>query len=310
MLIVPNYLKFNMISVVYFGAHQFSAPILEAVINSGLFDVKLVVTQPDRPVGRNQELQISPVKAVALKYNIQVEQPATLKNYTLPVTADVNLVSKYGLLIPESILSSAKYGSINDHASLLPKYRGASPIQSALINGDSETGVTIMQMDKDLDHGAILSQQVVPILPDDTCTELSERLAPIEAELLIKTVSVFIEGKIIPKEQNHEAATFCREFTREDGEIKWNITAAETYNLYRGLTPWPGIWTMWQGKRLKLLEIKPSVEIIPNGKITTQNGKLLAGCKNNTSIEILKVQMEGKGPVDAKNFINGFKTLL
>ena len=299
-----------MISVVYFGAHQFSAPILEAVIKSGLFDVKLVITQPDRPVGRKQELQISPVKAVALKYNIPVEQPTTLKNYALPITTDVNIVSKYGLLIPESILSSAKYGSINDHASLLPKYRGATPIQTALINGDTETGVTIMQMDKDLDHGAILSQQIITILPNDTCAELSERLAPIEAELLIKTVADFVEGKIKPQEQNHEAATFCREFTREDGEIKWDKTAVEIYNLYRGLTPWPGIWTVWQGKRLKLLEIKQSTETIQTGKISAQNGKLLAGCSDGNAIEILKVQMEGKGPVDAKNFINGFKNLL
>ena len=299
-----------MISVVYFGAHQFSAPILEAVIKSGLFDVELVVTQPDRPIGRKQEVQISPVKAVALKYNIPVDQPPTLKNYTLPITADVNLVSKYGLLIPENILSSAKYGSINDHASLLPKYRGASPIQSALINGDTETGVTIMQMDKDLDHGAILSQQIVPILPDDTCTELSERLAPIEAELLIKTVSDFVEGKTQPQEQNHSDATFCREFTREDGEVKWDKTATETYNLYRGLTPWPGIWTMWQGKRVKLLEIKPAVELTAQGKFTTNGDSLLAGCANDTAIEILKLQLEGKKPMTAKEFLNGFKPLL
>lgn len=299
-----------MISIVYFGAHQFSAPILEALIKSGLFEIKLVITQPDRPVGRKQELQMSPVKEVALKYNIPVEQPPTLKNYFLPITADVNIVSKYGLLIPENILNSAKYGSINDHASLLPKYRGASPIQSALINGDSETGVTVMQMDKELDHGPILYQKSVPILPYDTCAELSKRLVPIEADLLIQTVPLYIEGKITPQEQNHEAATFCREFTREDGEIKWDKTSKETYNLYRGLTPWPGIWTLWQSKRMKLLDVKPSEESVSQGKFEAKKDSLFVGCSDNQAIEIKILQLEGKKPMTAKEFINGFRTSL
>jgi methionyl-tRNA formyltransferase len=268
------------------------------------------VTQPDRPTGRKQEIQMSRVKIVALKYHIPIDQPATLKEYTVPVEADINLVCKYGLIIPEKILYRPRYGSINVHASLLPKYRGASPIQSALIHGDIETGVTIMQMDKAMDHGAILSQQTVEILPDDTCETLSERLAPTEAETLIKTVPKYIAGEIKPVEQNHELATFCREFKREDGEIKLDKTATEIYNLYRGLTPWPGIWTMWNGKRLKLLKIKPVNESAPAGKIIAKNNKLLVGCADNTTIEILELQLEGKAMTEAKNFINGFKNLL
>lgn len=299
-----------MISAVFFGSHHFSTPILQQLLDSGVFDIKLVVTQPDRPVGRKQEIQMIGVKTLAIKYGIPVEQPATLKDYTLPVSADINIVCKYGLLVPESILNSAKHGSINTHASLLPKYRGASPIQSVLINGETKTGATIMLMDKEIDHGPILMQDKLNILPDENCFELSERLAPLEADLLIKAIPDFIASKITPQEQNHAEATFCTELTRDDGKADWNKTATEIYNLYRGMTPWPGIWTMWNEKRLKLLKIKPTSESAPQGKIISQNGKLLAGCAENTAIEILEAQMEGKGPMTAKDFMNGFKALL
>ncbi|MCX6780088.1 MAG: methionyl-tRNA formyltransferase [Candidatus Magasanikbacteria bacterium] len=257
-----------MISAVFFGSHHFSTPILQQLIDSGIFDIQLVVTQPDRPVGRKQEIQMTGVKTLALKYNIPVEQPATLKDYTLPISADINIVCKYGLLVPESILNSAKHGSINTHASLLPKYRGASPIQSVLINGETETGATIMLMDKEMDHGPILLQDKLNILPDENCFELSERLAPLEADLLIKAIPDFIAGKITLQVQNHTEATFCKELTREDGQVDGTKTATEIYNLYRGLTPWPGIWTMWNEKRLKLLKIAPADVKIEAGKLT------------------------------------------
>lgn len=299
-----------MISIVFFGSHQFSTPIFQKIIDSGLFDIKLVVTQPDRPVGRKQEIQMTGVKMLAIKYNIPVEQPPTLKNYVLPVTADVNIVCKYGLLIPESILNSTEFGSINTHASLLPKYRGASPIQSVLINGEKETGSTIMLMDKEMDHGPILSQETLTINPNENCFELSERLAPLEAELLIRTVPDFVAGKITPQEQNHEGASFCKELTRDDGKIDWSKSATAIYNLYRGLTPWPGIWTLWQEKRLKLLKIALTGQPAPEGKLIANDGRLFIGCGQNTALEILNLQLEGKNSMDAKGFINGFGKLL
>lgn len=299
-----------MISTVFFGSHHFSTPILQQLIDSGIFDIKLVVTQPDRPVGRKQEIQMTGVKTLALKYNIPVEQPASLKDYTLPVSADINIVCKYGLIIPEKILNFAKHGSINSHASLLPKYRGASPIQSVLVHGEKETGVTMMVMDKEMDHGPILAQGKLAINPDENCFELSERLAPLEAELLIKTIPDFIAGKITPQIQNHEEATFCKELTRDDGKIDWNRTATEIYNLYRGMTPWPGIWTEWNGKRLKLLKIAPADMKIETGKLTAKDGHLYMGAGQNTAIEIFELQLEGKTAIDAKGFINGFKTTL
>lgn len=299
-----------MISTVFFGSHHFSTPILQQLLDSGVFDIQLVVTQPDRPVGRKQEIQMTGVKTLALKYGIPVEQPESLKDYTLPVSADINIVCKYGLIIPESVLNSAKHGSINSHASLLPEYRGASPIQSVLINGETETGVTMMVMDKEMDHGPILEQATLAIHPDENCFELSERLAPLEAELLIKTIPDFISGKIVPQKQNHSEATFCKELTREDGQVDASKTATQIYNLYRGLTPWPGIWTMWNEKRLKLLKITPADIKIEAGKLTAKDGHLYMGAKDNTAIEIFELQLEGKTAIDAKGFINGFKTLL
>lgn len=299
-----------MISVVYFGTHHFSAHILESLIKSGVFEIKLVITQPDRPVGRKKEIQASPVKVIAQKYNIKIEQPETLKNYNLSETADLNITCQYGLIIPNTILDTAKHGSINVHTSLLPKYRGASPIQSVLINGEKETGITVMLMDAKMDHGDILRQQKITIYPDDTTTELNNKMLAIAPELLIATASDYIEGKITPQVQIHEEATFCKEFAREDGKIDWSKTGEQIYNLYRGLTPWPGIWTEYNGKRLKLLEIKPAQEKIEQGKIGAQLDRLFAGCGENTAIEITKIQLEGKNPMNAKEFINGFKNIL
>jgi len=299
-----------MISVVYFGTYHFSAHILESLIQSGDFDIKLVITQPDRPVGRKKEIQSSPVKLIAQKYNLKIDQPETLKNYNLTQKTDLNITCQYGLIIPKTILETAVHGSINVHTSLLPKYRGASPIQSVLINGEKETGVTIMMMDEKMDHGDILRQQKIVIDPEDVYETLNQKLLAIAPNLLIETVKDYINGKISPQTQNHEMATFCREFTRDDGKIDWEKTATQIYNLYRGLTPWPGIWTEWKEKRLKLLEIKISDETIESGKIIIKNGKVFAGCKNNTGLELTKIQVEGKKPMNTKEFINGFSKFL
>ncbi len=299
-----------MISVVYFGTHHFSAHILKSLIDSKIFDIKLVVTQPDRPAGRKKEIQPSAVKIIAQKYNLKIVQPETLKNYNLPVAADLNITCQYGLIIPKAVLDTAKRASLNVHTSLLPKYRGASPIQSVLINGEKETGLTVMLMDEKMDHGDILRQQKITIDPDDTFVELNNKLLAIAPELLIKTIGDYLTGKITSQIQIHDEATFCKEFTRDDGKIDWQKTGEQIYNQYRGLTPWPGIWTEYNGKRLKLLEIKPAHESIDPGKITTIQDKLFAGCGQNTSIEIIKIQLEGKNHMSAKEFINGFKNIL
>jgi len=299
-----------MTSLVYFGTHEFSTVILETLINSGEFEIKLVVTQPDRPVGRKKEMKASPIKILAQKHNLPIAQPDTLKNFIINDSVDFNIVCQYGLLIPKKIIESPKHGSINVHTSLLPKYRGASPIQSALINGEKETGTTIMLMDELLDHGPILSQEKITIYPDETYQTLSDRMSKISAKLLIDTLDAYLKKEITPRIQNHDEATFCKELSRDNGKIDWSKSATEIYNLYRGLTPWPGIWTQWKDKRLKLLAIKPSQEIHEVGKIKASQGKLYFGCGSNSSIEVTLIQAEGKKVMNAKEFINGFGKLI
>ena len=199
------------ISTVFFGTHDFAATILEGLIDNPLFDIKLVITQPDRPVGRKKEMQAPPTKIVAEKYNIPIQQPTSLKTYNLkPKTYDLSIVVQYGLLIPPNILNIPKHGTLNTHTSLLPKYRGASPIQSALINGDKKTGVTIMLMDEGLDSGPIILQKETKILPNETYLELDKKLSKISLEALVESIPKYISGNLKPKEQDKSKATFCK----------------------------------------------------------------------------------------------------
>ncbi|OGH60144.1 MAG: methionyl-tRNA formyltransferase [Candidatus Magasanikbacteria bacterium RIFCSPHIGHO2_01_FULL_33_34] len=294
--------------VVFFGTHQFASVILQSMIDNPKINVSLVITQPDKPVGRKQDLKKSFVKILSENNNIKVEQPENLKNYNLVDKFDLGITAQYGLLIPEHILNTPTHGTLNVHTSLLPKYRGASPIQSVLINGETETGVTIMKMDKGLDTGPILLQKRLKIKPHDTYTTLSENLAKISSQALSEAIDGYVEGKLKPQIQNNSLATECHELSREDGQIDWNKTSKEIYNLYRGLTPWPGIWTMWQEKRLKLLEIKESDKIIDAGKVIIEEKHIYIGCSEK-SIELLKLQLEGKKPMNVIEFLNGYKSI-
>lgn len=295
-----------MIKVVFFGTEKFGRGILESIMSDSDFEVVAVFTQSDKPVGRKQEIQMSPVKILAQEKNIPIYQPESLKNYAMTdLGADVNVVCQYGLIIPQTVLDSAKHGSINIHTSLLPKYRGASPIQSAILNGEKETGTTIMLMDSKMDHGPILAQEKIAIAPDDNYLTLSEKILPVACTLLNKTLKEYLAGKITPQEQNHEQATLCKMFNREDGKVDFTKSAAEIYNQFRGLYVWPGIFTFWVDKRVKLLDIKTTEKNLEPGKFIAENGKLFIGCGQN-SIEIFELQIEGKKAMDAKAFINGY----
>ncbi|MDP2693012.1 MAG: methionyl-tRNA formyltransferase [bacterium] len=298
-----------MIKIVFFGTHKFASIILQSLIDNPDIEVALAITQPDKPVGRKQELQKSPVKLLAEINNIPVEQPDTLKTYNLqPTTYNLAVVAQYGLLIPENIINAPKYGTLNVHTSLLPKYRGASPIQSALINGDTETGITIMKMDKGFDTGPILLQKSLKIDKNDTYLTLDKKLVQIGTQALTEAIPDYINGKLIPKPQDNSLATECHQLSREDGKIDWNKTAKEIYNLYRGLTPWPGIWTTYNGKRLKLLKIKPNDKNIEVGKVIVEERQIYVGCKK-ASIEIIELQLEGKKVMNAEEFLNGYKDI-
>lgn len=298
------------IKTVFFGTHEFACTILQVLLNSPLIDVTHVITQPDEPVGRKQILTPPPVKIVAEEYHIPVAQPTSLKSFDFsPFVGDINIVAQYGKIIPKSIIEAPKFGTLNVHTSLLPKYRGASPIQFALLNGEKETGVTIMQMDEGMDTGPTLLQKKITILPDETYLELNARLADIGAEALLEALPHYIEGTLKPIPQNNDQATLTKLLSREDGKIEWKNSAEHIYNQYRGLTPWPGVWTLWNGKRIKLTNIKPHSENIPAGTVTTVNGKMYIGT-GEQSLEILSLQMEGKPVMDVKSFLNGYKNIL
>lgn len=297
-----------MIKTVFFGTHDFAVTILQSLIDAPDVSVDLVITQPDKPVGRKKVITPPPVKVLAENHGISVEQPKSLKKYELSDSFDVGVTAQYGLLVPEHILDAPTHGVLNVHTSLLPKYRGASPIQSALINGEAETGVTIMKMDVGLDTGPILLQKSLAIDPDDTYPILDAKLAQIGAEALLEALPQYVSGALTPQEQNNDEVTTCSQFSREDGEIDWSRSAADIYNQYRGMTPWPGIWTVWNDKRLKLLEVSRSDKSGSAGTAQVDGDTLYIGTSDG-SIEVIRLQLEGKPATDAKSFIAGHSSI-
>jgi methionyl-tRNA formyltransferase len=295
------------INIAFFGTHEFAATILEGLLNNPSILVKTVFTQPDRKVGRKQVLEESPVKKLATQQNLHIQQPNSLKEYTLePNNYTLAVVAQYGLIIPQHIIDAFPKGMINVHGSLLPKYRGASPIQAALMAGEQTSGVTIMIMDALVDHGPILAQQSLFITPDDTFTSLAQKMATEGSTLLLNTLPKYVQGEIVPQTQDHGQATFTKLLSKEDGRIDFSKSAEVIYNLFRGLTPWPGIWCLWDNKRLKLLAIDPTKKTIPPGEVLIENKHIYIGCGEN-SIEILELQLEGKNPMSAEVFANGYK---
>lgn len=298
-----------MISTVFLGTEKFAAYILEQLINSKSFEFKMIFTQPDRPVGRHQTIQKSPVKLVAEKYNLPIAQPETLKKYEWPISNyDLNIVVEYGLLIPSHIIEAPRFKTINVHPSLLPKYRGASPIQSALLNGETTTGTSIMIIDDQMDHGPILAQKTLPIANDDDYSTLTKKLVKISADLLLQTVPEYLSKKITPRVQNENDATFCKIFKKEDGLINFQKTAHEIYNQFRAFSDWPGIYIIWNGKRLKLLSVQPIEKEISAGQVKIDHEKIYIGSAKQ-SLEILRLQLEGKKPMSAKEFLHGYKNI-
>jgi len=297
----------NVTDIIFFGTQTFACQILQGLIDSPLFRVVLVITQPDKPVGRKKILSPTPVKILAESLSIPVQTPGTLKTFHLDKnTAPLAIVAQYGKIIPQSVLDSFVKGVINVHTSLLPKYRGASPIQSALMQGETETGVTIMKMDAGMDTGPLLSQKKLPINPTDTYTELDKELGKIATPLLLETLERFLDNTISSLPQDEDHATYCKILSRDDGKIDWESMDKNTiFNLYRGLTPWPGVWTLLDSNRLKLHKMIPSSKEFPLGKLHFENG-IFIGCKNG-SLEILEIQLEGKPIMDAQTFMNGYQ---
>lgn len=301
--------------IIFFGTPEFSEIILNSLIKAGC-DIAGVFTRADKKTGRKQEWQKTPVKILAEKNNIPVFAPEKLdENIVMQIRnllPDIIITAAYGKIIPQSILDIPKFGAINVHPSLLPKFRGPSPIQNALLAGKKETGTTIMLMDAGVDTGDILSQKKIAIKLDEKLPELSQKLADLSAELLLKTIPLWIEGKIEPRKQNNNEATFCRMIKKEDGEIDWRETAQSIYNEYRAFYPWPGIFTIWNGKRIKLNKIKLAEnrqENQPTGKVFELDNKIAVQAKEGLII-LEELQMEGRPNVKIADFVNGYKNFI
>jgi methionyl-tRNA formyltransferase len=286
-------------------------PVLEAVIAAG-HDVRLVLTQPDRAAGRGMEISVPPVKQVALAHGIEVLQPEKIKN-NLELKArleaigpDAILVVAYGRIIPQWMLDLPRFGNINLHGSLLPKYRGAAPIQWAIANGEQVTGVTTMILEAGLDTGPMLLAKSVPIGEEETAEDLFVALAAIGAPLMVETLAGLEAGTITPVAQDHALATLAPILTREDGLIDFARTAKQSYDRWRGFQPWPGAHTVLRGKKLIVHRMRIAThEGVPEGELLVDGDRLYAGCGEGTAMEFLEVQMEGKRRMSAAEFLRG-----
>ena len=300
------------LSLIFCGTPRFAVPTLEKLVETG-YPVALVVTQPDRPKGRGLELVASPVKESALRLKLPITQPDRIKNndeFRAQLTAlnpDAIIVVGYGRLIPQWMLDLPRFGNINLHASLLPKYRGAAPIQWAIANGETGTGVTTMRIDAGLDTGDILLQQELRIAPDDTAETLAPRLAAIGADLMVETLRGLESGAIQPRPQENSQASLAPILKKEDGLIDFSRPAAEIFNRIRGFQPWPGAYTKFRNKNLQILKAHTAGEAIPAAAMRIQGDKLLVGCGQDSSLELLELQLEGKKRSSAHDFIQGYR---
>jgi len=304
-------------SLVFAGTPLFAVPALERLVEAG-FPVKLVVTQPDRPRGRGMELTPSPVKQSAMKLSLPVAQPDKIKtsegfrNQLASLKPDAIIVVGYGRIIPQWMIDLPRLGNLNLHASLLPKYRGAAPIQWAIACGESVTGVTIMKIDAGLDTGDILSQREIPIGREDTAPTLAPKLAEIGANLLVETLRALDAGTIKSTPQDHGCATLAPILTKDDGRIDFNRIASEILDRLRGFQPWPGAFTTFRSKNLQIISAKiapphSSEATLRAGEIQTGGDRLLVGCGADTILEPLEVQVEGKKRMSVRDFVNGYR---
>src|SRR5208337_4438956 len=302
-----------MMDVVFCGTPLFAVPTLEKLVCAGI-RVKLVATQPDRPSGRGMELAASPVKRTALALDLPITQPEKIKNNNEfraqleSIAPQAIIVVGYGRIIPQWMIDLPPMGNINLHASLLPKYRGAAPIQWAIAMGETITGVTTMRINAGLDTGDILLQSEERIKPEDTALTLAPRLAQAGAELMIVTLAGLKNGTLTPGPQDDAQATLAPILTREDGLIDFSRTAMDTWNRLRGFQPWPGAFTTFRGKTLHLhmAVLAPEVAVIAAGYFAVAHDRLLLGFAHGTALEVRELQPEGKKRMSARAFINGY----
>jgi methionyl-tRNA formyltransferase len=301
--------------LVFCGTPEFAVPTLQACVDAG-HEVALVLSQPDRPAGRKMELQVPAVKQLAQSLGLPVTQPEKLKNnielraQLEIIQPDAIVVVAYGRIIPDWMLALPRFGNINVHGSLLPKYRGAAPIQWAVANGETETGVTTMVLEAGLDTGPILLSHSISVSPDTTSPQLYPQLAHIGAELLVQTLAGLADGTLKATPQDHSQATLAPILTREDGRLQpAQHSAQQAYNRFRGFNPWPGCWANFRGKRFLMNDLRPVTEgmVLAPGELDISTGELLLGVANGTILRLDEVQLEGKPRLPGAQFARDYQ---
>ena len=300
------------LNLVFCGTPRFAVPTLERLVEAG-FRIQLVVTQPDKPRGRGMEVSPSPVKKRALELGLPVVQPDKIKNNEefrarlSTLKPESIVVVGYGRIIPQWMIDLPPLGNINLHGSLLPKYRGAAPIQWAIACGETVTGVTTMKIDSGLDTGDVLLQKEIPIEPTDTADTLAPRMATIGADLVRETLHGLKAGTVHPTPQDNSKTNLAPILKKEDGEIDFHRSAEEIYNRLRGFQPWPGAYTSFRGKSLQVWDAKPLQRGMKEAELMVEAGGLIVGCGKATALELLAVQPEGKKRMAARDFVHGYR---
>ena len=315
-----------MLRIIYMGTPQFAVPALEALIERRApgsllpegYEIATVITRPDKPSGRGRGIIYSPVKQAALEHEIPVWQPGSFKKAANSTAlaeyrADLYIVAAFGQILPQAVLDQPRYGTLNIHASLLPKYRGADPIAEAILQGEHEAGVSIMLLDAGIDTGPVLHKRSIPIDDEETTGTLTHRLAALGAEALLEALPVWIAGTINPATQDEEKASHTRMLQKEDGEIHWDRPASVLARQVRAFNPWPGTYTHWRGKLLKLhsahpLDLEPDRTLVP-GTVSVRaeaTRKVIAVATGNGQLIITELQLEGKKAMSAEEFLRGY----
>lgn len=316
-----------MLRIIYMGTPQFAVPALAALVRGaapGLvlpdgYEIGAVITRPDKPSGRNQDVVFSPVKQAALAHGLAVWQPGSFKKAEnqealAAYRADLLIVAAFGQILPQAVLDLPRYGTLNIHASLLPKYRGSSPISEAILQGDPVTGVTIMLLDAGIDTGAMLLTRSLPLTEDETTASLTPKLADLGASALLEVLPRWVQGQITPQPQDHAQASHTHMLKKEHGRIDWSQPAEVLARAARAYTPWPTAYTTWRGKFLKILSAHPSSSQVEQpGKValtsiaiagTTQ--KVLSIATGQGSLLVERVQLEGKKAMSVDEFVRGY----
>jgi len=299
------------LSVVFMGTPEFAVPALEQLVLDG-YDIAAVYTQPDKEAGRGRMPLAPPVKQAALELGLRVEQPASLKQAEAlqelsDLRPDVIVVAAYGKILPASVLNLPLRGVLNIHPSLLPQFRGASPVASAILAGNQFTGVSVMLLDEGMDTGPVLARAQVSISPLDTTGSMTDKLARVGANLLLDVMPRWIKGEIAPQAQDESQATLTRKFEKEDGEIDWSLPAKELSLRVRAFTPWPGTYTCWKGKQFKITQAVPlpAATGVKPGQVVSLEGPRLGIGTGDGILDVLQLQLEGKREMTAAEFLRG-----